>query len=179
MRKFIVALMAVFALVLTGCSTSTTIDPSPSASAAQPVQNPAPATEESKNGTLKFGDVMTWKDGISISVSEPTPFEPGANSAGAVAGQTNVLYTIVLTNGTDKPLEPFVSASVSSGGAESNAIFDMGNPLGAIGDVPRTVVLPGQTVKWVEGYSLADPNAVTLQVAPTFSHNKAIFTNIK
>ena len=179
MRKFIIAVVALFALVLTGCSTQAASAPDPSASVAQPAALPEPTTEKPKNTIKSFGDVNTWNDGVSISVSEPAPFEVGEYAAGDVDGQTHVVYTLVLTNGSAEPLEPMVRTSVSSGGTEASSIYDTGNALGDIGGSPTTVILPGQTVKWLEAFSLADPNAVTLQVSPSFLHKDTVFTNIK
>lgn len=178
-KRIFIVLIAVFALMITAC-TPTATKSSPEASVAQPPQStPAPTEAKTADSLKKFGEVMTWHDGVSISVSEPAPFEPGQYSAGSTPGLPAVVYTVVLTNGSDKPIEPLVMSSVSSGGAESNAIFDMGNALGAIGETPTTIILPGQTVKWLEAFSLADPAAVTYQVAPTFMYDKVVFTNIK
>jgi hypothetical protein len=178
-KKMVIVLIAALALMITACAPTATTS-SPEASVAQPPsQSPAPTEAKATDSLKKFGEVMSWHDGVSISVSEPVPFEASTYAAGVVAGQTNVVYTLVMTNGTDKPIEPLVRASVSSGGAEASAIYDMGHALGDIGGSPTTIVLPGQTVKWLEAYSLVDPSAVTFQVSPTFMYDDAVFTNIK
>jgi hypothetical protein len=176
--KFIaLAFTFVFALFVTGCgSTAGASTPDPSASAAQAVEtSTTPAPDDS---IKQFGAVKTYADGVSISVSKPAPFVASQTAVGAVKGQIHVVYTIVLTNGSKEVLDPSVSSSVSSGGVEAKGIFDTGNAIGDIGGRPNTPILPGKTVKWLEAYSLADPKSVTFQAAPTYSYEKALFTNI-
>lgn len=175
--KFIaLAFTFVFALFVTGCgSTAGASTPDPSASAAQAVETSA--TPEDDN-IKQFGEVKTYTDGVSISVSKSAPFVAGPYAVGPVKGQAHVVYTIVLTNGSKEVLDPSVSSSVSSGGVEAKGIYDTGNAIGDIGGRPNTAILPGKTVKWLEAYSLADPKSVTFQVAPSYSHEKALFTNI-
>lgn len=174
-KKFSIAFAILFALILTGCSTPST---TPSSDAS--VATPAPSASPKEKNTLKaFGGVNTWDNGVSISVSEPVPFEATRNAAGVVEGQAHVIYTLVLTNGTDKVLEGMsLYETVSSGGVEAHAISDSGHSLGSIGFAPTTSVLPGQTIKWMVAYNLADPKSVTFEISPGFEYKKAIFTNI-
>ena len=44
---------------------------------------------------------------------------------------------------------------------------------------PTTVILPGESVTWRAAWSVADPNALTMQVAPSFEYQDATFTNIE
>jgi hypothetical protein len=178
--KFIAIVFAfVFALFVSGCAqTSEANAPDPKASVAQPAA-PSAAPEPAPNTNIKkFGEVKTYDDGVSISVSKPANFKPNEYAIGAVPGQKYVVYTVVLTNGTKEVFQPMTFGTVSSGGAEAKSIIDIGNPIGDIGQVPTTAILPGKTVKWLEAYSLADPKTVTYQIAPAFKYEKAIFTNI-
>lgn len=178
--KFIAIVFAfIFALVLTGCGKTTEASkPDPKASVAQPVESSAAPEPEPNTNIKQFGEAKTYEDGISISVSKPAPFTPGKYAIGANPGQKNMVYTIVLTNGTKEVFQPMTFGTVSSGGAEAKNIIDIGNPIGDIGRVPSTAILPGKTVKWLEAYSLVDPKTVTFQIAPAFKYEKAIFTNI-
>lgn len=181
MNKSILALgaTALLAVTLVGC-TPADHKSSPANTGAAAAADPsfaATPTPEPKVGNLAFGDAMTWTDGVSISVSQPVPFTPGQYAAGATQA-TSILFTITLTNGSDANLEPMVYNRVSSGGVEASAIFDSGNPVGEIGGTPNTVVLPGQTVTWLEAYSVADPAVLTFQTNPSFKYEDAIFTNI-
>lgn len=120
---------------------------------------------------------MTWADEVSLSVSAAAPFAPGEYAYGADQAH-NVVFTLVITNNSTEVLEPSTYARVSSGGAEASPIFDSGNPLGEIGSSPSTAILPGQTVQWLEAFSIADPASITFQISPSFDYEDAIFTNV-
>lgn len=171
-------LLAIFALIslFAGCSTKTSIasDPQTSSAVAPSAQTPPPVNEYAKH----FGETITWTDGSSISVSDPSPFVPTEYAAGLTPGTTPVVFEIVYTNNTDKPYDPIMWPQVSSGGVESTSISDLSNSLGQVGFVPTTTVLPGQTVKWYQAFSVADPSNITLVISPDSFGEKGIFTNI-
>lgn len=177
---------AAVALSLTACSSVSTSGADADAPPA-PTAPPEAVVEEGLGGPddevapppvndmiLGFGETMTWEDGISIAVSPAEPFTPDGTAAGA--GANNIVFTITLTNGTQAPYDPFVYGTLSSGGAEASAIFDVVND---IGGGPTTAVLPGQSISWREAYSVVDPASLTYQVSPgSFEYEDAIFTNI-
>jgi hypothetical protein len=41
------------------------------------------------------------------------------------------------------------------------------------------VILPGESVTWRTAWSVADPASLTMQVAPSFAYEDAVFTNIQ
>jgi hypothetical protein len=173
------AVVGVLAIALAGCSIGTaTSKPSVAPSLA-----PSPTSTASgvnTSGTDAFGAAHTWSDGTSISVSAPAPFTASEYAAGVTPGQTQLLFTLVLTNGTKSTItDPFIDDSMSSGGTQASAITDIGNPIGDIGETPSTAILPGQTIKWLEAYSVADPANLTFEIEPGIGYKPAIFTNIK
>ena len=171
-------LLAIVALILlfAGCSTKVATDTTASQAAApvEETQTPPAVNEFAK----KFGDTITWSDGVSISVGAPTTYTPTEYAAGVVDGSTNVVFEIVLTNNGAEPYDPVVWPSVSSGGVEASNIADVGSDLGTVGLVPTTTVLPGQTIKWYQAFSVADANAITFQISPDPFGDKGVFTNI-
>lgn len=171
-----IAVIVLLVLLFAGCSTKTSIasDPQASSAVAPPTQTPPPVNEYAKH----FGETITWADGSSISVSDPSPFVPTEYAAGLTPGTTPVVFEIVYTNNTDKPYDPIMWPQVSSGGVESTSISDLSNSLGQVGFVPTTTVLPGQTVKWYQAFSVADPSNITLVISPDSFGEKGIFTNI-
>jgi hypothetical protein len=182
MKNTIAAVAAAAALLLTlaGCASvppAPINEPAPEASLAAPPEKPEVVPPPALD-LLAFGEAMTWEDGIQLSVSEAAPFTPGEYAAGVIAGQPAIVFTLVITNNSDAVLEPMAYGTLSSGGQEASEIFDMGNPIGEIGGSPSTAILPGQTVQWLEAYSVVDPANLTFQVSPTFSHEDAIFTNV-
>lgn len=175
----LVGLLAIVALILlfAGCSTNTTVasDPKASSAAEPPAQTPPPVN----NFLKQFGDTITWEDGTSISISTPAPYVPTEYAAGVVDGASHVSFEIVLTNGTDEPLNPStVWATASSGGQEASSIIDTSSELGQIGLSPMTTLLPGQTVKWIAAYSVADPASINVEIHPSYVYEAGIFTNV-
>lgn len=185
-RRFLVlAFIAVLLMVvLSACSTSAVTAPDPNASAAVVDDSSADSSTESTpppvNNLIKnFGEVVTYDSGLSISLSEPIPFTPGEYAAGVVEGQTPLVFKVVLTNNTSDAIDPYTFVSVSSAGAESSTISDVQNPeYGDIGLPPTTKVLPGQTVEWYVGFSVADPSTITADVQTALELESAVFTNI-
>ncbi|MFL6177316.1 MAG: hypothetical protein ACJ715_11755, partial [Ornithinibacter sp.] len=66
------------------------------------------------------------------------------------------------------------SATVSSGDAESEQIFDSEK---GIEGSPSTKVRPGKTVKFDIAYMVLKPADITMDVSPGFDYNDATFTN--
>ena len=170
---FILVLIVV-ALFATGCSTPAASAPDPKASAAAaPEQEPVAEDD----GTYAFGETVTYEDGVSVSVSEPADYTPGELSAGAVAGQPTLAFKFVVTNNSEEPFDPsLVLATVASGGTEAAGVFDTENE---VGFPPMTKVLPGQTIEWVQAWSVADAASLTLELNVGFTHDAAIFTNVQ
>jgi hypothetical protein len=119
-----------------------------------------------------FGKIITYTDGVSISVSTPAPYQPTEFAAGAVDGQSAVVFTVVVTNGSKETLDVAAFASANSGGKVASSIADLANNIGLS---PSTSLLAGQTVQWQEAFSVADVNDITFQITPDFLHDKAIF----
>jgi hypothetical protein len=178
MKKLLTALaVGALAVALAGCVPA---KHNSSAPAAAPAEKPAaaaepsfapPASAEPKPEVAKFDTAWTYTDGVSISVSAPVEFSP---SRYAVSGTQphNVKVNFTITNGSSKVLQPMPYATVSSGGAEAQEVYDSEQGLNS---GPSAPVLPGGTITWAEGYNVADPASIILQVAPSFDYEKVIF----
>ena len=181
-KQYIAAFIAGLALTasLTACSTPAASAPDPQASAATVDEKPA-ETAPAVNELIKpFGEVVTYKDGVSISVSAPTAFTPSnLDYLPLPEGQTSLVFKVVLTNNSDKPLKPGAIAQANSGGKPATYIADVANTeYPDLGMSPTTTVLPGQTLEWFTAFSVADPANITLDIAPgPFEYDTAIFTN--
>jgi hypothetical protein len=167
-----IALASVLTISLAGCLQLPAINTG-NPPASDPSFAPQPTEEPPADTNSGFGDAVTYTDGVSISVSAPAEFAPTQYAYGADQAY-NVLFNLTITNGSDANLEPSVYSRVSSGGVESTAIFDTDNNLNG---GPTTVILPGGTITWSEGYSVADPASIIFQVAPSFDYDDSIFTN--
>ena len=176
--KMLLATVAIFAVIFTilllaGCSSAPVKTPDPAASAAS---TPTEAVKQDPPGLPVFGDVISFSDGLSVSASVPSEYTPTELAAGAVAGQSAVIFELVLTNNSDSPFDPIlVLASASSAGTEASSIFDTSNN---VGFPPTTTVLPGGTIKWNQAWSVADPNNIVLELNVGFDKN-VIFVNPK
>lgn len=175
LTTFVLFFLVIIAISVAGCSTPATATPDPAASsAAAPEKEEAPVETPS---IPAFGDTVSYEDGLSISVSTPSDYVPSELAAGSVEGQPSVVFEFVFTNNSTENFDPaLVFATASSGGVEAPGIFDTSE---GIGFPPSTTVLPGQTIKWLQAFSTADPAAITLEVSVGFSNDPAIFTNIK
>jgi len=186
-KKSILAITLVTAAILglSGCGDKEVVAPDPKASAATAVE-PAPetvvTTPPPANDLVKqFGDVVTYDDGISISLGAPTAYTPGEYAQGLVEGQQPTIFKVVLTNNSAELIEPYLFVTVSSAGAESSVIGDIMHPdYGDVGMAPMTSVLPGKTIEWYVAYSVADPADITADVTLTndLGYEPAIFTNV-
>jgi uncharacterized protein DUF2510 len=128
-------------------------------------------------GNLAFGDTMIWEDDVELTVSAPEPYTPTEFAAGATL-PNNIVFTMTITNNSTENLEPLPFAQLSSGGQEASQIFDITGDGQDVGVPPTTVILPGESVTWRTAWSVADPASLTMQVAPSFEYEDAVFTNI-
>jgi hypothetical protein len=147
-------------------------DHAPTALSGAPSAAPsasAPPTAVPRNNPA-FGDTVTYKDGLKVSVSAPTPYTPTQYAVGATEA-SNVVFTVTITNGSASNYDPtFAVSSASSGGSAASQIFD--NP---IDDQPDAVVPPGQSITFHVGFSIADPNQIVFQQSVNFSDADAVF----
>lgn len=178
MRKSIYAPLVAIALAvgLAGCVpistvSQPTVKPEPSDTITAPSFAPEPEPEEKPTDNLAFGEAATYDDGVSVSVSTPAPYTPDQYAAGADF-PTSLSFTITITNGTGENLDAYAYTTITSGGQAGSQVFD-GNT-----SYPTGVILPGQTLSWVENWSVADPAAIVLSIQPGFDYDTAIFTNV-
>lgn len=181
MRKSIFAPLVALALAvgLAGCVPIANVSqpeaeatkPAPSDTITPPSFAPEPEPEVKPSDNLAFGEAATYEDGLSISVSSPAPYTPDQYAAGADFA-TSLSFTITITNGTGENLDAFAYTTITSGGQAGSQVFD-GNTT-----YPSGVILPGQTLSWVENWSVADPNSIVLSIQPGFDYDEAIFTNV-
>lgn len=129
-------------------------------------------------GTLSFGESNVWEDGVELRVSAPEPYTPSEFASGAGLAE-NLVFAITITNNSGDDLEPSPFPQLSSGGQEASQIFDVSADGQDVSVPPATVIRPGQSVTWRAAWSVADPNTLTMQVAPNLQYEDVIFTNIR
>lgn len=166
-------ILALAALALFGCSAPPATEADPKGVPAMPVVK----VEATPPPIPTFGDVVSYSDGLSISVSEPSVYVPTDMAAGMVEGQPVVIFEFVLTNNSDEPFDPsMVIASALSGGKKASGVFDTSND---VGFPPATSVIPGESVSWNQAWSVADPLNITLETTVGFLKDPALFVSSK
>jgi hypothetical protein len=169
---FALATAAVLTLAsLTGCAVGGAEHADTKASAAS---KPTDAPVQSNPLQKKLGEVVTYEDGLSVSVSQPAPYTPSAEAAGVQAGGTNVVFNVVITNNSKKNVEIGGFPSVNSGGAAASSITDMGANVGL---PPSTTLLPTQKITFQDAYSVKDQADITYLITPGIGYKQAIFTS--
>jgi hypothetical protein len=146
-----------------------------------PVPTESAPPEDDGSGSfagLAFGETMEWSDGVTMTVSEAEPFTP-SNLAGGADQAENIVFTLTLTNGSDESVQPVVISTLSSDGTEATRIIDIGAEGGQVGIPPTTALQPGESVTWREAWSVADPDSLTMETAPSFVYESVTFTNVQ
>lgn len=165
------------ALVIAGCGTTgTTNDSPPEGSNGDKASAAAKATEKPKAANPTFGEAYTWKDGITIKISQPESFKPSEYSV-TKKSAAYLKFNVRLINKTGEPFDPaLVYATLQSGNEESEPVFDSEN---GIGNSPSTKLLDGREVKWIIGFGVKDPKDLVLEISPDagIQYTAAIFTN--
>ena len=127
-------------------------------------------------GVLAFGDTQAWDDGVSMTVSGPEPFTPSDLAAGADQAE-DVVFTLTITNDSSENVQPVVFSRLESDGVEATRILDVGAEGGQVGIPPTTAVLPGESITWLEAWSVADSASLTMETAPSFTYEDVAWTN--
>ena len=144
-----------------------------------PTESAQPAEPEAGSAAgLEFGETMAWADDVTMTVSEPESFTPSEFALGGDQS-VNLVFTLTIANESSEKVQPVVLSTLSSGGTEATRIVDVGAEGGQVGIPPTTPILPGESITWQEAWSVADPGSLTMQTAPSFGYEAAVFTNVR
>jgi hypothetical protein len=154
--------------------------PAGTASPAAPTQAPtteppSPSPSPTDDGVLSFGESITYEDGVTLTVSAPTPYTPSEYAAGAEGVTAAVAFDVTIVNGTQANFDPsFFSTTLQSANVEGSEIYDSENGLEGS---PSTTLLPGREAKFRIAYGVTNPADLVLEVSPSFEHNNAIYAS--
>lgn len=132
----------------------------------------APADE----GPARIGrDGFTWDDGVKATVVSAKRYRIGEYAAGGKPGEQGVIVTVVVTNGSDEPLDldlAQVGASFGDGGDNAESVFDSGKfESGFSGKVA-----PGRKATGKFGFAVPKgTTSIGVEVAPSFDHDSVLF----
>lgn len=189
---------AVFALSLTACQSGGVNDDPPAGSnapaeevqsesptaEAEPSESPTPEVEVSESepeaepepeaANPVFGETYTWENGLSVTVSQPEPFEPSEYAA-VGDGDNHISFDVTIVNGTGENYDPAIfNTTMQSGNTEASQIFDSESGLGGS---PSTTLLADREAIFTVGYTVADPDDLVLDLSPGFEYENVVFTN--
>lgn len=181
------AATAALALALTGCaatggassddSPSGSNRPTTSSSSTSEPEEDAVADAETADDTasadeiLDFGETFIYEDGVSLTVGEPKQVTPGPWAYPEVSEATS--FTITVVNDSDAALDVAGAyPTVQSSNVEAEEVYD-----DDYSGAPETAVLPGREATWTVAFATSDPSDLVFQMAPTWEHREAIFTN--
>ncbi len=146
--------------------------------AATTAAAPAETAEDKTPDTVKLGETAKFPDGVEVGISAPESYTPSQYAAGNTF-PNNVVWTVTITNGSDKPFDPALfNMTVQSGGQEGSQVFDSNSEGGVeVGTQATTTILPGKSTSWKAAWSVADANDLTAEVSPNaFDYEPVIFT---
>ena len=162
----LVGIAAVIVGLVIGAATVQAINESmPTSGAIDPSESSSEAAAENND----FGDTFAYTDGLAVTVSAPEPYTPGEYSSGADQA-ANVVFTVTVKNDTDANFEPMPYETATSGGVEASKVYDSD-----IERSPSTVVPAGQSITYRVVFSVADPEQIVFQMAPSFDYDDVVF----
>lgn len=165
-------LMSVMIFIVAGCAIQGTNTPMHKPAVVENSATPTP-TPSADPLVKPFGGTVTYQDGVTVSVSTATPYQPSAEAAGAISGQPVLKFTLTVTNGSKDILKMIGYPDATSGSQQAAAVSDLGSQ---VGNTPDATLLQGQSIKWDEAFSVADPSDITMTYSPDMVHATAIFT---
>jgi hypothetical protein len=115
--------------------------------------------ESTPPAAFAFGATATFEDGVTVTISTPTPYAPIGTDVAGVDFPQSVTSTVTIDNASSEAIsQPAFVAQATSGGQAASAVFDEGN----VNDVPGTTILPGQKLTYPIAFSVADPANLTV-----------------
>ncbi|MGW7333544.1 DUF4352 domain-containing protein, partial [Streptomyces sp. NPDC054840] len=128
-----------------------------------PSKSPAPTQVPGLTSALPFGESFTYPNGIKVSLSVPTMYEPkDAYSRKQV--KNAVQLTVTITNGSNAPFEVlYTSPNVRDDqGMTADVVYD--------GTVPKTIkgsLLPGETASGIAAFEVPKgTKGITADISP-------------
>jgi hypothetical protein len=173
--KSILATAALSTLLLTGCGEESTVteDPSVGSNAKETEAEPEPEkTTEAPKENPKFGETVTYENGLQITVSKPKEFKPTDTAAVTEDAAKFLSFDVLVVNNTGKNFDPsMIYMSLQSGDTEGEEVFDSE---GGYEGTPSTKLLDGRQAKYKVGFGVADPNDLN---TGDFEQEATLYTN--
>lgn len=120
-----------------------------------------------QGGTVAIGETFTYQSGLSLSVSQPAPYDAGNEF---IVGPDEDAYeaTVTVVNGSDAPVgATLITMNATVDSAPAEQIFDSG--------LPTQDIAPGQTLKIPFRFKVPEGTSGPLQIAVTDTFNEPVF----
>lgn len=137
---------------------------------------PEPALEPTTtdDGVEELGATYLWADGLAVTVSTPSDYQPSEYAAGTDGFSRFVVFDVTIVNNTGTVWEPALfRATVQSANQEASKVYDSGN----LPDEPTTKLLNGREATFTMAFGVADPADLVVEVTPDWDHQSVLFHN--
>lgn len=122
-----------------------------------------------------FGDTFDYADGLSVTIGQPTEFQPSDSAAFTPGAAAHLRFEVTIANNTGTDYDPnHFLTSLQSGSTEAEEVYDSAQGLGGS---PSTTLLDGREVVFSIGYSVSVPDDLVMEVSPDFDRESVIFTS--
>lgn len=174
-KTWVLGAVAVVALGLVGCGSGVEIDEDTTSASI----GSSPTVERESfghDGIAQFGDTITFKDGLAVTIQSGGLVDASEYAYGAVDGKVAAVK-ITVENQADEPIDAAgisaFTATAGESGAPTSSAADEGIDNPTLG-----TVLPGNTKTGVYGLGLTaqDAQQVQIEVYGSDISSSAVFT---
>jgi hypothetical protein len=134
-----------------------------------PPSEPPPDGTDASAGT----DAQAGTDASAAPEPSGTATARPASTAPPDKG-TIVAVDLVLTNGTDRPVNTSIFVVMTSGGVDAPSVYD---PDAGLTGPPGTMIQPGKSARFTMGFEAQDPEDLTLEIRPAYQYVSALFVH--
>lgn len=126
-----------------------------------PTEAAATGGPAAEDADAAFGEVFTYEDGMTVTVSQPEAFLPSATSVNGGEPEF-VTFRVAVSNATTADVDPNeVFVTVRSGDGEGGEVRD---PDGGITGPPAEAIGPGAEASWSLAFGVLDSTDLLVRV---------------
>jgi len=111
-----------------------------------------------QDGTIPFGKMWRYEDGVGVSVGQPKRADCPSWAEDEIKGRTCVRFKIKILNGTSVIFDPGMALVTAQSGDTEAESFGL--------DSPTTKVLPGRQTTWKEVFAVDVAGDLVVEVTP-------------
>lgn len=136
-------------------------DSEPEDMASETDEDETQVESSADDGNPEIGDTWMWEDGLSVTLADVRSFEP--SYADVTSYDQHIILDVTIENSTGENYDPnSLYMTASSGGQEAEPAYDSAQGLNGR---PTTTLLDDQSVTFVFGYGVQDPEDLTVEIS--------------